>query len=199
MRLESIFSRIVLHSFALLLALILIPGCNNNEDEYRSPAPGIAQVNLHAKYNNFDTVFATNNFAIKVTQVKAVRSDGIRANIFGDKKATGRLLDVYNALSEAAYDSSLIIGEYPLPPGTYTGLELLIEPDQGVILDGYRYINVVRPIPYSATVNVSTTFRIDENRTTLIVLSVDLDSTLVRRAYDFEYRPYYYVSSVITY
>lgn len=180
--------------------LVGIWGCD--QYEYSSPNPGIVQLNLKAKYTQFDTTvsaFSLNNFTITVTNVKVVRDDGAKANIFEDIKAIRRNPATHNLLGKAAHDSSEVIGQYPLPPGNYVKIEILMQPSSLVSLDGYRFISVVKPQGISDLISIAHPFTVEEFRTKVITITVDLDSTLRKLAYDYEYRPYLYVSSVRTY
>jgi hypothetical protein len=181
---------IILLSF-LTFALSIFIGCK--DEEYRSPAPGSALVKLHAAYT-FETNFQLNNFPVYLTSLQAIRADGARANIFGDTKSISRdnlNPDVYNTLAEEAYDSLLVMGQYPLPPGDYIGLEMIVAPGDMVVLDGYRYIGVDRALNYSPTVTITNrSFKIAENQTTTIVITANLDSILKKLAYTFQYHPY---------
>lgn len=180
--------------YVVPILILLFASCE--QYEYTSPLPGIVQLNLRAKYTQFDTAFSLNNFVLRVTEAQAVRSDGARANIFLDPKAIGRPPDVYNMLGKKAYDSTMIIGQYPLPPAQYNRLTLLVEPGPIVLLDGYRAIFVDRPTEYSAFIAMPTNFTIEESKTTIITITVDLDATLQKLAYTFLYQPRFYVSSI---
>lgn len=190
--------RIIVGILFLAVSLVSFNSCQ--QYEYVSPAPGTLRLKLHSSYTQFDTLFSLNNFTLKVTTVQAIRSDGIRANVFQDVKAVGPTADVYNVMGRPAFDSSLVIGEFPLPPADYIGMQLQIEPGPQVVLDGYRFINVDRLADslYTATILVSRPFSIEEARVTDIVLTVDIDATLRKLAYTFLYQPVYYISSVTT-
>src|SRR5437773_1183548 len=95
------------------LVVILLNSCE--QYEYSSPAPGTVSIRLRSYYTQFDTVFSGNNFTLKVTEIKAVRSDGILANVYEDPKSIGPTPDIYNTLGRDAYDSAIVIGQYPLP------------------------------------------------------------------------------------
>jgi hypothetical protein len=185
--------------FAILFslpALFLFGSCG--QYDYSSPSPGTIELRLRSYYNNFDTSFALNNFTLKVTTIEAIRSDGVLANVFQDVKSIGPSADIYNAFGKDAYDSAIVLGRYPMPPADYNGLRLSIEPGPNVILDGYRTISV-QTLPaelYTATVELGRHFTIQEAKTTTIVLTVDLDATLQKLAYTFQYVPRYTVSSV---
>jgi hypothetical protein len=183
--------------FFIPLVLFLFSSCE--QYEYTNPNPGLVQINLRSVYTQFDTVFALNNFTIKVTQIQAKRKDGSRANIYLEPKAIDKQPTVYNVLGKKAYDSTEVIGQYPLPPGEYTSLTFLIEPGLTVILDGYRRIRVDKPLDYSAFVEIEKAFVVEESRTTQLTLAADLDRTLRRLAYTFEYNPSYSISSTRVY
>lgn len=170
---------------------VLIVGCD--QYEYSSPTPGVIQLNFRAKYSQFeasDSAFRKNNFTVTIADVKAVRDDGARANIYQDVKAIIRKPNAYNLLGQKAYDSMEVFGNYPIPPGTYTRLELLMQPAREVFLDGYRRIRVERPPESPDLIVINTPFRIEEGRTTMVVITADLDILLERLAYTYGYRPY---------
>ena len=181
----------------LFIPIVIVIFSSCQQYEYASPAPGTVSLRLRSYYTQFDTLFSDNNFTLKVTEIKAVRSDGILANVYEDVKSIGPTPDIYNVLGRDAYDSVLVIGEYPLPPGDYRGLILKVEPGPRVILDGYRSIPVEKlPSPlYSATVIINQGYRIEEARVTSLVITVDLDVTLSKLAYSFQYVPRYFISS----
>ncbi len=185
----------------ILSALLLVLTFNSCQQyDYSSPTPGTIELKLRAYYNSFDTSFALNNFTLKVTSVYTVRSDGAVGNIYQDVKSIGGSANLYNALGHDAYDSLIVLGRYPLPPADYTTLGLSIEPGPDVLLDGYRDI-IVQRLPaelYTASVVIPKHFSIQEAKTTTIVLMVNLDRTLRRLAYTFEYDPFYYTISSVT-
>lgn len=169
--------------------------------EYANPTPGIVQINLRSFYNQFDTSFVLNNFTIEVTRVAVFRTDGATAEVYLEPKIIGdrdaaKYRNVYNVLGRKSYDSTEVMGQYPLPPGEYSKVRLTVQPGQTVILDGYRRIRVDRPLNYSSTIDLDGTFVIEESHTTKLVVTLDLDSTLRRLAYTYEYNPKFYLSSV---
>lgn len=177
-----------------LCGLILMNSCS--QYEYTSPLPGTIDVRLHVISNNiaFDPL---NNFVLKVTSVEAVRaSDNARAAIYQDARAIGRTTNVYNTLDDRARDSSLVIGEAFLAPADYVKIYLLITPGDKVVLDGYRNINVDTLNTFSPLLVFPRKFHIDELKTTSLVLTVDLDSSLIQLSNDYLFVPYVYVSSI---
>mgnify|MGYP001571873207 CR=1 FL=1 len=182
---------------ALVVALpfvfaILNLGC---QTEYASPLPGIVEVRLKTVSNNinFDPL---NNFILTVSLVEAVRNDDARAVIYGDLEAIDRQDTKLNTLDVRARDSALIIGQTYVPPGSYKGIDLLLEPARQAILDGYRIITVDRQGDFDPRLRFRSEFSIKELTTTQIVLEVNLDSTLLRRANTYEFRPFYSISSI---
>lgn len=184
-----------LRSVSLFLSLFLLAGLGCNQDELGSPLPGIIEVHLRTKSNNIN-FSPDNNFILKVSSVEAIRSDGARVVIFEDLRAIKRTTNIYNTLDPRARDSALIMGQTYVPPGSYRGVNLQIDPSESVILDGYRIIRVEKPEPFDATLQFRSPFTVRELETTSIVLTVDLDSTLVKRANTYAFRPVYYISSI---
>ena len=178
-----------------LTVIVLISICflNSCQYEYSSPTPGTLKLKLHAQYNQFDTVFSANNLAVIITQIKAIRSDGIAAYIYQDPRAifpTGADSGIYNIMGRSAYDSALVIGNYPVPPAEYIGIDMMIKPGSDIILDGYRDISVVQPAERITSLYMDTRFSIIEGKTTDIVITFNLDSVLQKLAYTFLYQPY---------
>lgn len=165
--------------------------------DYSSPLPGLIDIRLHTVSDSSRIPFSIlNNFVLKITQVNALRTDRAQAPVFGDIRALKRTTGIYNALDAHAEDSSLVVGQADIPPGDYLGVLMLIEPGPSVILDGYRVIRV-NPLPnFDPTLAFLRPFKIFEQRTTRIVLTIDLDSSLVKQSDSFLFNPYYYISSI---
>jgi hypothetical protein len=174
-----------------LFAIVNI-GC---QTEYASPLPGIIEVRLKTISNNikFDPL---NNFILTVSSVEAIRSDDAKAEVYGDLEAIIREDTKLNTLDVRARDSSLIIGTTYLPPGSYKGVDLLLEPSRTAILDGYRVITVDRDPNFDPRLRFRSPYSIKELTTTQIVLEVNLDSTLLKRANTYQFRPFYNISSI---
>lgn len=178
---------------SLLLASSLANlGC---QTEYASPLPGIVEVRMKTISQNikFDPL---NNFILTVSSVEAVRDDDARAVVYGDLQAIDREDTKLNTLDLRARDSALIIGQTYLPPGSYKGIDLLLEPARQAILDGYRVITVERDPGFDPRLRFRSPFSVKELTTTRIVLEVNLDSTLLRRANTYQFRPFYSISSI---
>jgi hypothetical protein len=183
---------------ALLLLSLLILGINIQcQYDYVSPLPGLLDLRLHTISDSTRIAFSPqNNFVLKITAVAAVRSDFALADVLGDRKAISRTTGIYNTLDLHAEDSSLVIGQADLPPGDYLGILMLIKPGAAAILDGYRNIPVNTLHDFDPTLAFPKFFKITENRTTRVVLTINLDSSLVKQTDSFLFLPYYYISSV---
>ncbi len=174
-------------SFCLILTLTAIIFQNGCQYDYSTPLPGVISIRLHSKSDNIE-FSPLNNFALKVTAVEAVRSDGARAVVLEDTKAIGRTTNTYNALDVRARDSNIVMGEAFLPPGDYIGVNLLVEPGTNVVLDGYRIISVSNPPDFDALVAFRQNFRIEEGVTTKIVVTIDLDNALLKGANNYYFK-----------
>jgi hypothetical protein len=134
--------------------------------------------------------------------VKAVRNDEAKLNIYQDLKAVRRENSTYNILQPAARDSNLVIGQTYAPPGDFAGINILMKPQGDLVLDGYRSIPVVKP-PENPTLDVTLQFRkpfqILSERTTIVTLTIDVDSSLVKGADEYYFYPFYYISSINIY
>ena len=185
--------------FSLLLLVALNVRC---QYEYASPLPGVLDIRLHTISDTTRISFSPqNNFVLKITQVNALRDDLAQAEIYGDIKAIKRTTGYYNTVDAHAEDSSLVIGQADLPPGNYLGILMLITPVSPIVLDGYRNIQVIPQDGFDPTLVFARKFKISEQRTTRVVLTINLDSSLVKEAVgkppdSFLFKPYYYISSV---
>ncbi|HTK81525.1 MAG TPA: DUF4382 domain-containing protein [Bacteroidota bacterium] len=168
-----------------LSVILLNDGC---QYDYTSPLPGTVSIRLRTKSDNLD-FSPLNNFVLKVTQVEAVRDDGARAIVYEDTKAIGRTTNTYNTLDVRARDSNIVMGEAFLPPGNYIGINMLIEPGGSVTLDGYRTIPVSAPQNFDALLRFRKNYTIREGATTKIVVTIDLDNALLKRANSYSFEP----------
>jgi hypothetical protein len=170
-------------------------GC---QTEYASPLPGIVEVRLKTLSKNieFDPL---NNFILTVSSVQTVRNDGARAEVYADLEAIDREDTKLNTLDVRARDSTLVVGQTYMPPGSYDGIDLLLEPARTAILDGYRVITVERDPDFDPRLRFRSPFTINEWTTTTIVLEVNLDSTLLKKANTYMFRPFYSISSINQY
>jgi hypothetical protein len=185
-------------ALAALIPIVLAVANFGCQTEYASPLPGIVEVRLKTVSNNiaFDPL---NNFILTVTSVQTVRDDAARAEVYADLEAIDREDTKLNTLDERARDSTLIIGQTYMPPGSYQGIDILMEPSRTAILDGYRVITVEREPDFDPRLRFRSPFTISEWTTTTIVLEVDLDSTLLKKANTYMFHPLYRISSINQY
>jgi hypothetical protein len=189
--------------FCALVASLVVLGLSCSQYDYTSPLPGVVEIRLHTIVDTTKISFSPlNNFTLTVSQIYAFRSDGARAEIVADLNAltqsqsSGSSARSFNTLDVRARDSALFMGETYLPPGDYT--EIFIQkaqPGHFVILDGYRNIPIVNDTIQQDLFFVKP-FKITEGRHTNIVLTINLDSSLVKLADQFYFNPLYYISSV---
>ncbi len=178
----------------LVLCLALVSFFNIScQYDYSSPLPGILEVRLKSISNNI-TFDPLNNYVIKVSNVEAIRNDGVRTVIFEDLRATQRTTNVYNTLDVRARDGNLVMGQTYVSPGSYSGLTISIEGADAVIRDGYRIIPVEYPEGNAGTLISASPYEVRESATTLITVVVNLDSTLLQRANTYRFRPFFYIS-----
>jgi hypothetical protein len=175
-----------------LLAVLFSSGC---QTEYENPQPGILEIRLKTVSNAIPFT-PLNSFILSVTDVKAIRSDDAKAYIYGDLQAVTRKLTKLNTLDFRARDSVMVLGKSYVPPGDYKGIDILLSPAENVILDGYRIIDVITRPDFDPNLPFRRPFSVQEAMTTLITLEVNLDSTLLKRANTYDFRPYYSISSV---
>jgi len=182
-------------ALAVILAVCFAIANLGCQTEYASPLPGIVEVRLKTISENihFDPL---NNFILTVSSVETVRDDNARATVYGDLEAIDRQDTKLNTLDVRARDSTLIIGQTYMPPGHYQGIDLLLEPARQAILDGYRVITVERDPDFDPRLRFRSPFQINEWTTTEIVLEVNLDSTLLKKANTYMFRPFYRISSI---
>jgi hypothetical protein len=177
------------------------------EYEYTSPLPGLLDVRLLALNSGPDSLYhpfgRSNSFVLTLKNLEVIRSDGARLPVYANEYAIGRSTngDPFNCLDTLARDSAMILGRAFAPPGVFTHVEMTIELFIPVVSIGNQSSTpTIIPV---ITLQSMTQFRlqipvaeVEENRLTRVTVTIDLDRTLVRRLNDFEYRPYFYVSSV---
>jgi len=185
-------------SFLLISFLVALLNLSCSQYDYSSPLPGLIDIRLHTITDTEKVAFSPlNNFVLKVVQVQAIRSDGAYAQVFADLKALGRTTGVYNTLDLHAKDSSLVIGQGFLPPGDYVAVLMIVEPGDFVVLDGYRNIRVTTPPKFESALKFRQPFHVSEERTTRIVLTIDLSKSLIQQTDSYLFNPLYYISSIL--
>lgn len=182
--------------------------------EYVSPLPGVLEVRL--KVLNTRTQLMpfgpTSSYQLLLKDL-VVAKGNITQPIYADLYAFRRNPDgdAFNALDVRARDSSLILGQAYVPPTTFLGLELTVVCGPAVTI----FRNQI-PIPNTIYVNspplpappTPTFFRLPESPAsreipiresgrTVVTVTFDMDSSLVRRSEDFEIHPYFFISSVV--
>jgi len=190
--------------FCSILGLLVFLTLSCSQYDYTSPLPGIIEVRLHTIVDTNKISFSPlNNFTLYVSQMWAFRVDGGRGEIVADLKALTQSQNSsqsptrpFNTLDYRAADSSLIMGETYLPPGNYKAILIQkAEPGKYVVLDGYRNIRIEND-SIQQDLFFQRPFSISEGHHTKIVLTINLDSSLVRRADSFIFNPLYYISSI---
>ena len=173
--------------------------------EYNSPGPGYIDIRLKTVSNDIP-IAPVNNFFLKVNSVEAIRSDRVKVPIYQDLKAFARTANIINTLDTLSRDSIKILGAGYAPPADYMGINLLLEPYGDVILDGSRSISICKdeacgsPFIFSTLSQFHKGYQVKEGAVTHIVLTINLDSMLVRGAEKFYFRSElgvtHYISSI---
>lgn len=189
----------------LIGIILLVPhfstGCKDYP--YSSPTPGTLEVRLRTVSTAIPYA-SGNQFLMQLTAVRAVRSDNAKQEVFSDLRAIRRYTGSYDAFSPEAFDSTLEIGQAYAPPGSYIGLDITTQPlaQKGqpglVVLNGYREIPITFAKDAQSFLSLRTPITIQEGKSTLVVVSFDVDSSLTRGAETFHYRPKFYISSLQT-
>jgi hypothetical protein len=203
----------------VLLILFALGGLSCDQYDYRSPLPGIVEVRLAVKNNrtgilNFTTPDTTGGaagsfFALNVKTLEVYEANSARVPIYANLYAIRRNPDgdFINALDVAARDSLLVLGVGYAAPGTYNRLELTVAPASFLVRSFGLYttqIDVVDLPPYQQLQQMpregeTLSFTVEEGRTTRVVVTFDMDSSLIRRMETFNHLPHYFVSSVTVY
>ena len=196
--------------FALTILSIYILSCT--QYEYSSPSPGYIEIRFAVKNNRQDLLpfapdslgFAVNNMFMNLRDLTATQGD-IELPIYADVNAIRRNADgdPFNCLDTRARDSLLVFGRCYAPPEVFTGLEVTIEPPPLLFISQGFYgstIPIVQVPPVQALqkfegLNIS----VNQGRITQVVVTFDMDSSLVQLSESFAYIPHYYVSSVTNY
>lgn len=172
---------------------ILFTGCK--QYPYSSPLPGLIEVRLKTVSQSIP-YGPLNTFPMSLSVVRAIRNDNVKLEVYEDITAIRRSPHDVDLFSQDAFDSTLVIGQADAPPGTYIGLDVILDPDGFVLLDGYRFINVTDATADPSFISLRRPITIEESRTTIVTVTFNADSSLVKGAEDFKYYPTFYVSSV---
>ena len=183
------------YALAAVLAVFLLITASCQQYDYISPSPGTIEVRLQTISSKI-AFSPLNNFILRVKSVEGIRPNSSRVLVFEDLRAKGRTSSKYNTLDFRAQDASLVIGQGYAPPDDYLGVDLTVEPGDTVVLNGYQFIRVDRPEGFKPLLQFRRPFKVSESRSTTIVLTINLDSSLVQGASTYQFRPYYYISSI---
>jgi len=178
---------------SVFLVVHSLGGCKDYP--YASPSPGVLEVRMKTVSANIP-YGELNRLPMQLTAVRAVRSDNAKQDVFEDLRAIRRYTDSYDAFSRAAFDSTLEIGQTYTPPGSYVGLDITTQPLGIVVLDGYRTIPITYAADAESFIQLRTPITVEEGKTTIVVVSFDVDSSLVRGAETFHYNPTFFISSL---
>ncbi len=159
--------------------------------------PGTLVVKMKTISNNIP-YGGLNQFPMQLTELRAVRSDNAKQEIFEDLRAIRRYTEYIDAFSQAAFDSTLEIGATNSPPGSFIGLDLTMQPAGAVVLDGYRLIPISQDVNAQSFLQLRLPITIQESKTTTVVISFNVDSSLTRGAETYHYLPKFYISSLQT-
>jgi hypothetical protein len=179
----------------LLLIAASLAGCKDYP--YTSPMPGTLVVRMKTVSEGIP-FGELNRLPMQLTAVRAVRSDNAKQEVFEDLRAIRRYTDSYDAFSREAFDSTLEIGQTYAPPGSYIGLDITTQPLGNVVLDGYRTIQITFAADAESFLRLRTPIPIHEGKATVVVVSFNIDSSLVRGAETYHYHPKFYISSLQT-
>lgn len=210
--------RLFLASPALLI-LFALGGLSCGQYEYSSPLPGIIEVRLAVNNTRTDILSFTSAdttggfygsfFVLNLKVLEVFQADGGRLPIYANLAAIRRNPDGdnFNALAALARDSALLLGIGYASPGTYTRLEVRVSPAQTLTKSFGLYtteVDVIDQPPYQQLQQMpnegeTLSIPVEEGRTTRVVVTFDMDRSLIQRTESFNHLPHYYVSSVHIY
>jgi hypothetical protein len=202
MFLVSLFSHKKSGVFSLLVFSFLLFGC---EENVRSPQPGILEIRVKAKttlYQSTHPIFR-NGFSVVLNNVSAIRNDNAILQIYSDIRSTKRYPSLIDLLDTLALDSSLILGQTYTPPGDYQRVNVNLAPIGFSFFNGYQnqFISVIDVRESGQEVlYLQQNFTVKEMKKTMVTITVDIDSSLVRSVVDgmdvFLFQPNFWISSV---
>jgi hypothetical protein len=179
--------------------------------EYASPLPGTLEVRLGVKNSRADLIpfSATNRFNVVVRSFFVEREDGAFLELLSDLQAIRRKTDgdSLNCLSLAARDSQLVVGITYAPPGRYVGIAEGIKSGSvshdpfvfllsGIVPTIIEVRNRSTDAPFTPSQPIPSV-TVNEGKTTIVTLTLDLDSSMPRNSEWFDWvAPYVVVSSV---
>lgn len=191
-------------------AVLMILSLSCKDYPYDSPEAGVLEIHLAVK-NSRDTLllpFSRNSlFFAVLNDVQALEPGGPKLRVYSDLTAIRRYPQSLNLLDPSTRDSIPILGKVYAPPAVYTDLEIRMDFSDTIYVissDGI-FVNrlpVVWPpdvVPTDLNTISGVSISVEQSRTTRVVVTLDLDQTLVRRPEQFELHPTFYVSSTVTY
>lgn len=182
--------------------------------EYASPLPGVLEVRLRVVNNRQDLVpfGPQNQFGLLLKELNALEPGNIRQPIYADLYALRRSPDgdAINALDTLSRDSAIILGATYAPPTSFAGLNLTMNFSQFLFFfrppNPLPILIAVNPPPLPAPppptffeIQAPSSIKVNEDRLTVVTVTFNLDSVLVRRSEDFEFHPSFYISSIQNY
>jgi hypothetical protein len=167
----------------LLVIIIIFTGCDN--PAYESPKPGIIEVHLKATSGAY-TVTSKDSLTMTIAQLRTTREDSAFANIYDNVNALADYTDNVNIID--ALDKEIVIGQMYLPPNHFVNLLISVGAPT-LFVYGKRRITVTTASDYDALQILPVDFKIEENKTTLIKITCNLDSMLIKRAEGYEFYP----------
>jgi hypothetical protein len=201
-------------SFSTILAAIALLSFSCSQYDYNSPQPGILEIRLKTKNSRTDFMpFGLNSsFFFNLKSLEVFDNAGNRLPVLPDLNAIRRSVDgdFFNTLDTLARDSALIMGKVYAPPAQYNRIEIVAQLNTGggseVVVPNIgslvRRIQVVEPTPLPPALNTlpraseGLSFQVNEGRTTVVNVMIDLDSTLIRQTETFLGDLQFYVSSI---
>jgi hypothetical protein len=199
----------------LLLMLTVLLNLSCEQYDYTSPYPGILEVRLKAVNSRAGSLLPfdpANSFVMTLRSLEVVERPPVSLPIYSDLTAIRRNPDgdFFNCLHPLARDSAYVLGRVYSPPVTYTqllftaqvfgfvtvrnsstGFTNIIEVRQDLLTESLQNLPTRDQPPLA--------IKVETDRRTVVTVTFDLDSSLVRRTEWFQYRPYFYVSSVEIY
>jgi len=181
---------------ALFCFLLLQWSCT--QDVFESPEPGLLEISFRAFSSQIPSS-ASNVLPLTLTNLRAVRADNAKLDVFPDPLSIRRNPSSFNALDSRSLDSSLILGQVYAPPAFFKTLEIAIEPSGFIVLDGYRFIEVRKVSGYPDLVRITIPgFATESGKRTRVVVALDLDRCLIRRLDRYDFEPVMFISSVVS-
>ncbi len=192
------------------VAILALGALSCEQYEYNSPSPGVIEVRLKVANTRTDLLpFATfdstatsaHSMTFVMKSLEAVDANEVHLPIFSDLYAIRRNPDgdIFNALDPRARDSLTVLGAAYAPPQQFTGLELVVDVPEGVFISYGLYgsfIPVDPILPFQALRQLEGTIPVESNRTTVVVVTFDLDQSLIQLTESFLFAPVFYISSV---